>query len=146
MPTVEATIRIGVPPMAVHEVLMDAEKAPLWTAGLERLELVSGEIGQPGCVGRAHYVEGGRRYEMSDVLEEITPGRWYASRVSGGGITARVETRLEPVGEGETQMTLRWSGRGTNPVTFVMLSLMRRRIRERMEADLRSLRGLAEGG
>ena len=144
MPTVGASIRISAPVDAVVDVMLDADKAPLWTSDLERLELVEGQIGQPGCVGRAHYREGERRYVMSDVLEEVDPGRKYVSRVSGGGITARVETVLEPVGERETKLTLRWSGRGTNPVSRLMLPLMRRRIAERMATDLDALRGLAE--
>ena len=40
MPTVESSIRIGVPPSEVTRVLLDADLAPRWTTGLERLELI----------------------------------------------------------------------------------------------------------
>jgi hypothetical protein len=81
---------------------------------------------------------------LDDVLLEVEPGRRYLSRVSGGGLEARVETLLEPVGEGETRMLLRWSGRGTNPVTFLLLPFMGRRVRQRAQADLEALKALVE--
>lgn len=144
MPTVVATVLINAPPDAVARVLLDAELAPLWTAGLERLELVEGEPGKPGCVGHAHYVEGGRRYVLTDALLRVVANRQFVSQVTGGGISAMVRTDLEPGNEGETQVTLRWRGRGTNPLTMLMIPTMRRRIRERVTADLNSLKKLAE--
>jgi hypothetical protein len=146
MPTVESSIRIGVPPSEVTRVLLDADLAPRWTDGLERLELIEGEPGQAGSVGHAHYLEGGRRYVLVDVLEEVTPGRYYRSRVAGGGIAATVETTLEPVGRDATQLTVRWVGKGTNPLTKVTLALMKRQITKRTESDLKSLRDLGEKG
>ena len=146
MPMVESSICIGVPPNEVTRVLLDADLAPQWTAGLERLELIDGTPGRAGSVGHAHYLEGGRRYVLVDVLEEVTPGRYYRSRVSGGGIAATVETMLEPVGGDATQLTVRWVGKGTNPLTRVTLALMKRQITKRTESDLRSLRDLGEKG
>lgn len=145
MPTVEVTVRIGVPPEAVARVLLDAAKAPLWTAGLERLEVVSGEPGAAGCIGRAHYIEGGRRYTLDDVLEQVTPNRRYLSRVTGVGITATIETLLEPVGDNETSLRLRWAGTGTALRTWLLLPLIKGRIAQRAKADLLALRDLADG-
>jgi uncharacterized protein YndB with AHSA1/START domain len=144
MPTIEASVRIAASPADIEAVLLDAELAPKWTSGLERLELISGRPGGAGSVGHAHYREGGRSYVLTDVLEEVEPGRRYLSRISGGGIALRVETLLEPVADGETQISLRWSGRGTNPVTFVALPFMRARVRERALADLEALKALVE--
>ena len=94
----ESSIRIGVPPDEVTRILLDADLAPQWTAGLE---LIEGEPGQAGSVGHAHYLEG---------------------------------------------RSLRWVGKGTNPLTRVALTLMKRQITRRTESDLRSLRDLAEQG
>lgn len=144
MPTIERTIRIGARPEAVAKVLLNADLAPRWTTGLERMEVVTGELGQPGCVGHAHYVENGRRHVLEDVLLDVTPNRRYRSRIQGGGITATVETTLEPIGDDQTDLTLRWSGRGSNPLTMIALPFMKGRIAQRTDADLRSLRRLAE--
>ena len=144
MPSVKSVIRIGVPPEVVAGVLLNAALAPQWTAGLEQLELVAGEPGEPGCVGRAHYLARGRRHTLEDTLEEVTPNRRFLSRVTGEGITATVETILTPIGEGATELSLRWEGRGTTPLTRVLLPMMKRRLARRITADLRSLRQLAE--
>ena len=72
------------------------------------------------------------------------PNRYCRSRVSGSGLTAMVETRLEPVGDTETDLTLRWVGTGTNLLTRILLLFMKRRIAERADCDLEPLRRLAE--
>lgn len=144
MPTVEAATRIGAPPDVVTGVLLDADLAPEWTAGLERLELVDGVPGEAGCVGHAHYRQGGRNYTLVDVLEESIPGEFYRSSISGGGIAATVETTLAAVGDDATAILIRWTGRGTNPLTRVTLPLMKRRIARAAAEDLASLRRLVE--
>ena len=130
-----SSVTIAAPVEAVERVLLDAELAPLWTTGLERLELVEGAVGEPGSVGLAHYVEGNRRYVLEDRLLSVEQGRRYESEVLGGGLKARVKTTLEAEGN-ETTMTIRWSGKGTNPITWVVLPLMKGRIARQSAKDL----------
>ena len=134
---------IEAPPESVASVLLDADLAPMWTRGLDRLELVEGAIGEAGSVGLAHYVEGRRRYTLRDRLISVTPCRHYVSEITGGGLKATVETTLEPSADG-TRMSVRWIGRGTNLITRLTLSLMTPLISKRSEDDLRSLRRLVE--
>lgn len=143
MPTVVSSVVIAAPAQEVVEVLLDAESAPLWTEGLERLELVEGTVGEPGSVGVAHYVEGNRHYTLEDRLLSVKPNQHYVSEISGGGLKARIETTLEEAGD-KTTMTIRWSGTGTNPISWVMLPLMRNRIARQSATDLVSLRELVE--
>ena len=143
MTTIEESVEIAASPGSVTDVLLDVDAAPLWTSGLERLELVAGVAGQPGSVGLAHYREGGRRYTIEDRLLEVTLGRYFKSEIGGGGLRATVETTLETVAAG-TRMTIRWSGTGTNPLTKVMLPLMKKSIRRRSQEDLQALRRLVE--
>lgn len=143
MPTISVSVDMAASPEAVTEVLLDIDAAPLWTSGLERMELVEGTPGQPGCVGLAHYVEGARRYIVQDRLLEAIPGRRFRSEIRGGGIRATVETDLESV-PGGTRTTVRWSGTGTNPITKLVLPFLRRQMVRRSRADLQALRGLAE--
>lgn len=144
MVVVERSEQIDASPEAVTSVLLDAELAPLWTAGLDRLELVSGVPGRVGCVGRAHYRSGRRHHVLTDELLEAVPHRYYRSHITGGGVSVDVETRLKPSSGGGTRLTLHWSGTGTNLVTRLMLPRMRRRISSRVDADLHSLRALVE--
>ena len=144
MPVVEARTRIKAPPERVTSVLLDADLAPEWTAGLERIELIDGVSGEAGCVGHAHYRQGGRDYTLVDVLEEAVPARFYRSRISGSGIAATVETTLTAVGDGATVISIRWTGRGTNPLTRLALPLIKHRIARAAADDLASLRRLVE--
>jgi hypothetical protein len=145
VPTIEVTTDIAASPMAVTDALLDIELAPRWTSGLERLELVEGEAGQPGCVGRAHYVERGRRSILEDRLVEAIPGRYFRSELTGEGLKATVETELVEI-PGGTRMTIRWSGTGTNPLSRVLLPLLKSRLRTRSRQDLESLKRLIESG
>jgi hypothetical protein len=145
VPTVVSSVDIAAPAEAIARVLLEAESAPLWTAGLERLELVEGTVGEPGSVGHAHYTEGNRRYIIEDRLLSVEPNRHYVSEISGGGLRARVETTLEEVGD-QTRMTIRWSGTGTNLISRTMLLLMRGRIARQSASDLAALRELVESG
>ena len=143
MPTIETRVDIEASPESVASVLLDADLAPIWTRGLDRLELVEGAIGEAGSVGLAHYVEGRRRHTLRDRLISVTPCRHYVSEITGGGLEATVETSLEPLGDG-TRMSVRWVGRGTNLITRLTISLMKPLISKRSEDDLRSLRLLVE--
>jgi hypothetical protein len=143
MPVVEEFVDIAASPEAVSDVLLDVEAAPLWTSGLEWMELVEGVPGQPGCRGVAHYLEGGRRYTLDDHLLEAVPGHHFKSQIRGGGLMATIETRLHEV-EGGTRTTIRWSGTGTNPMTKLVLPFLKAKIESRCQEDLQSLRRLVE--
>ncbi|MDJ0923505.1 MAG: SRPBCC family protein [Acidimicrobiia bacterium] len=143
MVTIEASVEIAATPDTITDVLLDIDAAPLWTSGLERLELVAGVPGGPGSVARAHYVEGRRRYVLEDRLLEASPGSHFRSLITGGGLEATVDTTLEPFPHG-TIVTIRWMGKGTNPITRALLPLMRKRIAERSREDLRALKSLIE--
>ena len=144
MRAIETSVVIGAPPEAVVAVLLDGDAAPEWTSGLTSLELVEGDPGEPGCVGLAHYDEGGSRYVLTDRLVAVTPNEHYVSEISGGGLEARVETTLEALDASRTRVTVRWSGSGANPVTRLVLPLMRGRIAKRSADDLRALGALVE--
>lgn len=143
VPIIEESIDIPASPMAVDEVLCDIDAAPLWTSGLERLDLVEGTAGEPGCVGHAHYAEGSRRYVVEDRLVEAVHGDHYTSKIRGGGMKAGVETRLDEIPSG-TRVTIRWSGTGTNPLTKLLLAVLRRQVRRRTREDMRALRNVVE--
>ena len=143
MPTVEQSILIAASPSEVSGVLLDIDAAPLWTSGLERLELIEGTLGKPDSLGHAHYVEGSRRYVVEDRLIEAVPGQRFTSAISGGGMKATVETTLDEI-RGGTRLTIRWKGTGTNPVTKLVLPLMQRQVSRRTQRDLHALRDIVE--
>ena len=143
MPTFQVSTIIHRPVETIVAALMNADNHPYWTKHLERFEVLSGEAGKAGAVGRLHYLENGRRYVMEDRMLEAEPGSRYVSRVKGDVIEAIVETRLEPVADG-IKITILWTGRGTRLPLNIMLPLMRRRMIRQSQEELETFRDLVE--
>lgn len=143
MTTVRADIHVARSPEAITRVILDPSKAILWTSDLECFEVVSGKPGEVGSRARLHYLQGGHRYEMEDLLLEAEPNRRYVSRVSGEALTAEVETTLTPA-NGGTRVSIRWSGNGRGfPLRF-LLPFMRGSIARQARVDLGKLKDLVE--
>jgi hypothetical protein len=141
--TIRCTITIERRPEEVANVLLDAEKAVLWTSDLERLEVVSRPPDLVGSRARLHYVQDGNPYVMEDLLLEVDPNRRYLSRVTGAAIEAEVETLLAPT-NGGTRVTVRWTGWGKPLVLRFLLPFMRKSIEGQTMKDLMKLKALVE--
>lgn len=143
--TVQSSIVIDRPPEEVARVILDPEKAVLWTTDLERVEVVSATTDVVGSRARLHYLQQGNRYVMEDELLAVDPNRRYVSRVSGDAIDAEVETTLLPT-NGGTTLRVRWSGWGKPLLVRALLPLMRRSIARHSLTDLLKLKRLVESG
>lgn len=141
--TVQTSIKIDRPPEEVAAVLLDAEKAVLWTTDLEKFEVLARPPGLVGSRARLHYKQGDRRYVMEDELLQVEPNRRYLSRVTGDVIEAEVETVLKPIG-GSTQVDVRWSGSGKPLLLRLLLPFMRRSIARQTRKDLIKLKSVVE--
>lgn len=143
MPKFKVSVEINQPPDVIDRALEDPDNMVQWTSDLEWFEVVEGRQGEAGAVGRAHYTQRGKPYIMEDVLEYCVPGKKYVSRVSGGGMTARVETLLSPTEEG-TEMSISWSGGSRSFPGRLILPLMGPFIKRRAQADLDTFKRLVE--
>jgi uncharacterized protein YndB with AHSA1/START domain len=141
--TVRSSITIDRPPHEVARVLLDAEKAVIWTSDLQRFEVISQPQGHVGSRARLHYVQGGKPYVMEDELLEVDPHRRYLSRVTGDAIEAEVETLLTPT-NGGTHVAVRWSGVGKPLMLRLLLPFMRKSIARQAQIDLTKLKRLVE--
>jgi uncharacterized protein YndB with AHSA1/START domain len=141
--TVHNTIEIDRPPEAVCEVLLDSEKAVLWTSDLERFEVITRTPDLVGSRARLHYVQGGKPYVMEDVMLEAEPNRRFLSRVTGDAIEAEVETVLTPANR-HTLVDVRWTGRGRSIVLRLILPFLRQSIARQTMVDLVKLKALVE--
>lgn len=143
MPKFRVSININQPPEIIAEALDDPENMVQWTSDLERFQVVDGKPGEAGALARLHYRERGREYVMEDYLEYCARGKKYVSRVSGGGMSARVETLLRPVEDG-TELTMVWSGTPDALLAKIVMPLMRGTIKKRALADLEAFKKLLE--
>jgi len=143
MTSFKTTIRINQPAEVIDQAFMDPANALHWTSDLERFEVVKGKPGEAGAIARLHYSQKGRTHVMEDVLESCEPGRRYVSRVSGGGMIARVETVLSP-SAGGTDVTMIWSGTSESFVARLLLPFLRGMIKRRARADLEKFKSLVE--
>ena len=141
--SVQISIKIDRPPEDIAAVLLDAEKAVLWTSNLEKFEVLASPPGLVGSKARLHYKEGNKRYVMEDELLEVEPNRRFLSRVIGDAIEAEVETILRPI-NGSTQVNVRWSGSGKPLFLRLLLPFMRRSIAHQAHKDLMKLKALVE--
>jgi hypothetical protein len=137
------SIYIDRTPDEVNQAYTHPENMTNWTRHLEKFEVVRGSIATPGALARLHFRKKGRPYIMEDELLETEPGKRYKSRVSGQGITALVETLIEPAEEG-TQIILKWDGSGSNFAVDLILYLMRGKIRREATAELAEFKRLVE--
>ena len=136
-------VHISGPPDLINRAYTNPANMPYWTKHLERFEVLRGSVTEAGALGRLHFRKKGRSYTMEDELLETEPGKRYKSRVSGQGITAEVETLLEPM-DGGTLVTLRWDGKA-KPVLFnIMLYLLRGKIKREAASELLEFKRLVE--
>jgi hypothetical protein len=136
-------ININQPADIVNQALMESENAPRWTSDLEKFEVVKGEPGLTGSIAHLHYRQGGRSYVMEEVLEYSEPGRRYVSRISGGGVAARVETTIEPSASG-TELTVFWSGTSKSILAKLFFPFLRGMMVRRARSDLETFKELVE--
>lgn len=141
--TVRTSVVIDRPPEAIVRVILDAEKAPLWTSDLERFEVLSRTPDLVGSKARLHYRQGESRYVMEEEMLAVEPDRRYLSRVTGDALEAEVETQLTPT-NGGTEVSIRWTGAGKPLLVRLALPFMRRAIRRQAHADLMKLKEFVE--
>ena len=137
------SINIDQPAEIVNQALIEPENALQWTSDLEKFEVVKGEPGLTGSIAHLHYRQGGRSYIMEDVLEYAEPGRRYVSRVSGGGMVARVETTIEPSAS-RTELTVFWSGTSKSIIAKLFFPFLRGMMIRRARSDLETFKNLVE--
>lgn len=137
------SINIDQPAEIVNQALIEPENALQWTSDLEKFEVVKGEPGLTGSIAHLHYRQGGRSYIMEDVLEYAEPGRRYVSRVSGGGMVARVETTIEPSAS-RTELTILWSGTSKSILAKLLFPFLRGTMIRRARSDLETFKNLVE--
>lgn len=143
MVTFKVSIIINQPIDIVVKALMNPDNFPYWQKDLERFEVIKRTPGDVGSIGHLHYVQKGRPYIMEDKLIYCEPGKKYISQVSGDALTAKVETTLLSSGN-ETEMEIKWSGKGKIFILKLLLPLLRRKMIKQSKSELETFKKLVE--
>ena len=95
----EALHRIGryeLPRSKVIEQYTDSNNLVHWQTGLQSVEHVSGEPGQPGCLTKLVFVQGGHRFELLEtIIRNELPDEFEGFYSWGGGENALVNRFIE---------------------------------------------------
>ncbi len=138
-----ASTIINQPVNVVVEALMNPDNFPYWTTYLEKFEIIKGEPGEVGSIGRLSYLQNGRSYVMEDKLIYSDPGKKYVSEVTGDVLTATVETTLKSK-DNKTEMKIRWSGKGNTFILKLLLPLLRFKMIKQSKKELVTFKKLVE--
>ena len=143
MLVIGTSIFIKEAPHMIEAAFLNPDNAVYWTTDLERFEVISRTPNLVGSVAHLHYKQGDRRYILEDMMEDYVPGKYFKSRVTGGGLTAQVETWLQEQ-NGGTEVKMRWAGKGTTFLMRLLLPLIQGSIKKGMTAELETFRDLVE--
>lgn len=143
MTTFKVNTVINQPVGIIVKALMNPDNFPYWTTHLEKFEVIKGKPGEVGSIGHLHYLQKGRQYVMEDKLIYCEPGKKYVSKVTGDVLTATVQTTLQSKGN-ETEMTVKWSGKGNIFILKILLPLLRFRMIKQSKRELETFKKLVE--
>ena len=143
MPVVETLVLIRQTPQIIEAAFLNPENAIYWTSDLEHFEVISRTPNLVGSVAHLHYKQGERRYILKDVMEDYVPEKYFKSRVTGGGLTAQIETWLQDQ-NGSTEVKMRWAGKGTTFLMRLLLPFIKGSIRKGMIFELETFQDLVE--
>jgi hypothetical protein len=114
-----------------------------WTKDLEKIEIVKGTFGEIGATMHLHYNQNGRKSVLEDRLEYLDPYKKIKSRVTGGGFIAGVETTFTSINK-ETEMTMKWNGKGDNIVVTTFLTILKKKIKRGALSEINLFKELVE--
>ena len=143
MPVIETSILIKESPHIIEAAFFNPDNAVYWTSDLEHFEVISRTPNLVGSLAHLHYKQGERRYILEDVMKDYVPEKYFKSRVTGGGLTAQVETWLQDQ-NGSTEVKMRWAGKGTTFLMRLLLPFLKGSIKKGMTAELETFRDLVE--
>jgi hypothetical protein len=143
MPVIETSILIHQSPSVIEAAFLNPDNAIFWTTDLERFEVISRTPNLVGSVVHLHYKQGNRCYILEDLMEDYVPRKYFKSQVTGGGLTAKVETWLQDQ-NGGTEVKIRWSGKGTTLLMRLLLPFIKGSIQKGMTSELETFRELVE--
>ena len=143
MVSFKITTKINQPAAIVWKAFINPNNMLYWTKYLEKVEVLEGEFGKIGALSRLHYIEKGKAYILEDKLLAFEEGKRTESEVSGQGMKIILETTLDPI-DGDTNVSMQWTGRGNSFFMRMALWLMQNKISKHALNELLNFKSLVE--
>jgi uncharacterized membrane protein len=143
MVSFKITTKINQPINIVWKAFINPDNMLHWTKYLEKVEVVKGKFGEIGALSQLHYLEKGKAYILEDKLLVYEEGKRIVSEVSGQGMVITLETTLNPI-DGDTKVSMQWTGRGQSFFMKIALWLMQNKISQHALNELLHFKSLVE--
>ena len=131
------------PVPVVFDAFVDVSSRQKWISGLEDVHCQSGTPGAPGCIYVSRMQESGYRFDLRETVDSIEPNARLTFTVASSMSESRVVVTFEPKGN-QTRVVWRNDVEGSKWPWTVLLALMRRRFRLRVEQDLKRFKRMVE--
>ena len=136
------TVTIPRPPEDVFPWLLEADRVPQWTSGLESYE-PEGSVG-PGSTIRERLEVSGQTFDVKMEVLRYQPPREATTRFSTNGIEVEATYALAPDGAG-TRLTQSLEAKARSLSARLLVPVVQPRLERKLIGDLERLRALLSG-
>jgi carbon monoxide dehydrogenase subunit G len=140
----ESSVGVDRPPAAVFPWLLDADKVPRWTGGLQVYEPLDPPPLRIGSRIRQELMVSGHQLRFELRVAELEPPGRAVLRFEGSGFKAANEYAVEPSGSGSL-VTWVIQGETTSFKAKLIAPMVQAKLQEKLDADLARLRALLAG-
>lgn len=140
----ESTVSVARPPAEVFHWLLDADKVPRWTTGLQVYEPLDPGPLRAGSRIRQELSVSGQQLRFEMRVAELEPPRRAVLTFEGSGFKAANEYSVREAGGG-AEVTWVISGDTTSFKAKLIAPMVQAKLQEKLEIDLARLRALLAG-
>lgn len=141
----ESSVGVDKPPVEVFPWLLDADKVPRWTTGLEVYEPLEPGPLRVGSRIRQELSVSGQQLRFELRVAELDAPRRAVLRFEGSGFKAANEYTVAAADGGGARVTWTIAGETTSFKARLIAPMVQAKLQEKLETDLARLRALLAG-
>jgi len=135
------TVSLPCGPEEAFPWLLEEDKVPQWTGGLEAYEVLGGSALGPGSRVRQVLTVSGQRLELELEITRYAPPGEAESRFSMHGLDVETTYTLTPSGDG-SELTQTLEGKASSFKARMLVPVVQPRLERKLTDDLERLRKL----
>jgi len=134
------SVRLPVAPEEAFPWLLDEDKVPRWTGGLEAYEVLGdGPVGAGSRIRQVLSVSG-QRLDIELHVTRHEPPRFAESRFETNGLEVVTTYELEAGGDGGSELTQTLDGKASSFKARMLMPVVQPRLERKLTEDLERLR------